>query len=57
MTLFNLKLFHSFVHRYIPIAFENYWTTVRNQHEGVANFELRNDDDYYIPRHRTELML
>jgi hypothetical protein len=57
ITLFNLKLFHSFFHRYIPSAFENSWTTKRNQREGVANIELRNDDDFYIPRHRTELIL
>ncbi len=42
MTLLNLKLFHSFVHRYIPIAFENSWITVGNQHDGLANIELRN---------------
>jgi hypothetical protein len=57
ITLFNLKLFHSFVHKYIPIAFENSWWTVRNQRDGVADIELRNDDDYYIPRHRTEQIL
>jgi hypothetical protein len=27
---------------------------MRNQRDGVADIELRNDDDYYIPRHRTE---
>jgi hypothetical protein len=54
ITLSNLKLFHSFVHKYIPAAFANSWQMVGAHRDGTA-LELRNDNEYFIPRHRTDL--
>jgi hypothetical protein len=58
ITVFNLKLFHTFHFKYIPKAFTNTWTTVRqNRNDNTdMNLSLRNDTDYYIPRYRTEMI-
>ncbi len=58
VTSFNLKLFHSFHFNYIPKAFNDTWITVRqNRVEHNENtIDLRNDNDYYIPRYRTDMI-
>jgi hypothetical protein len=53
ITLFNLKFFHSYVHNYIPAAFKDVWITVR-AHRNDSNYELRNDNEFFILRHRTD---
>jgi hypothetical protein len=50
---FNLKFFHSYVFNYIPTAFLATWQTAGQTREN-SNYQLRNDNEYYIPRHRTE---
>jgi hypothetical protein len=58
ITLFNLKLFYSFHFNYIPKAFINTWIAVRQKRtDHTDNFtDLRNDNDYYIPRYRTDMI-
>ncbi len=53
ITLSNLKFFHSYVYKYIPTAFLGTWPTNRDYRD-IDDRELRNDDDYHIPRHRTD---
>jgi hypothetical protein len=56
ITSTNLKFFHSYVFNYIPTAFLNTWPTVGQFRGDNPNFELRNDNEYYLSRHRTELI-
>jgi hypothetical protein len=51
ITSFNLKFFHSYVFNYIPTAFLATWQTAGQTREN-SNYQLRNDNEYYIPRHR-----
>jgi hypothetical protein len=53
ITSSNLKFFHSFVFNYSPISFFGTWQTV-GQSRDNPNFQLRNDNEYYIPRHRND---
>jgi hypothetical protein len=55
ITLSNLKFFHSYVYNYIPEAFHNTWPRNRDNRDNGER-ELRNDDDFYIPRHRTDFI-
>jgi Reverse transcriptase (RNA-dependent DNA polymerase) len=43
----KLHFMHSFHFSYAPPSFDNTWITNANHHPGV---ELRNGEDYYIPR-------
>ncbi len=53
ITLSNLKFFHSYVYKYILTAFLGTWPTNRDYRD-IDDRELRNDDGYHIPRHRTD---
>jgi hypothetical protein len=53
ITSSNLKFFHSYVFNYIPISFSNTWQIV-GQSCDKQNLQLRNDNEYYITRHRTD---
>ncbi len=55
ITLTNLKIFHSYVYNYIPEAFHNTWPRNRDNRD-TSERELRNDDDFHIPRHRTDFI-
>jgi hypothetical protein len=55
ISVTNLKFFHSIVHNYAPIIFANTWATNR-QTRDIDDMELRNDNDYYVPRHRTDVI-
>jgi hypothetical protein len=52
ITSFNLKFFHSYAFNYIPTSFSNTSQNV-GQSRDNPNYQLCNDDEYYIPRHRT----
>jgi hypothetical protein len=51
----NLKFFHSYVYNYIPSAFATTWSTNR-QNRDNDDRQLRNDDDFFIPRFRTDFI-
>jgi hypothetical protein len=55
ITQFNLKFFHSYVFNHTPLAFNGTWLTNRVQRNN-ENLNLRDDDEYFIPRHRTDLI-
>jgi hypothetical protein len=60
IQFFNLKLFHSFKFNTAPFAFKNIWkTTLEQRHLDGNNeniFNLRNNDDYFIPPSRTQFL-
>jgi hypothetical protein len=49
----NLKFFHSYKFNNLPKIFCNTWQTV-GQARTENYLELRNDGEFFIPRHRTE---
>lgn len=51
---FRIQFMHNFTFNFLPISFNNMWTTNRDR-RGNAQVELRDDDDFYIPRARTQL--
>jgi hypothetical protein len=51
----NLKFFHSYVYNYIPSAFATTWSTNR-QNRDNDDRQLCNDDDFFIPRFRTDFI-
>jgi len=57
INFFKLKFFHSYVFNTIPTAFASTWiTTLEQRHnDGQLNllYNLRNNDDYFIPFVRT----
>jgi hypothetical protein len=53
ITHCNLKFFHSYVYNYIPTAFHDTWSTNRHNRDNDDR-TLRNDDDFFIPRYRTD---
>jgi hypothetical protein len=52
---FKLQFMHNYIYGYLPVSFENTWTTNRIRRDGQAQVELRNDDGINIPYSRTRL--
>jgi hypothetical protein len=53
IQLYRTKFMHSFHFKRLPLSFAETWQTNGQRHPDRA---LRNDDDYYIPAHRIELV-
>ena len=45
-----------FVQGFLPDSFADTWIKNRIRHEGQAEIELRNDDNFFIPFARTNLI-
>jgi hypothetical protein len=55
----KLKFFHSFVYNYSPKAFHETWITnrsFRTLEHNISHIELRSDNDFYIPKPRTDFL-
>ena len=53
IQLYRTKFMHSFHFKRLPLSFAETWQTNGQRNPDRA---LRNDDDYYIPAHRIELV-
>jgi hypothetical protein len=55
-SIYYIYTVHSYVFNSIPTAISNTWLTVGQFRGENPNFDLRNDNEYYLPGHRTELI-
>ena len=51
----NLKFMHSFVFNFLPSSFADTWH-LNNSRHSASNYQLRNEDDFYVPLARTEFL-
>ena len=51
----NLKFMHSFVFNFLPSSFADTWH-LNNSRHSESNYQLRNEDDFYVPLARTEFL-
>jgi len=55
-SFFKIQFMQRFIQGFLPDSFANTWTTNRIRHDGQAEIELRNDDNFNIPFARTNLI-
>jgi len=53
INYYNVKFMHSFVHRKLPLSFNEMWITNRARN---PNRILRDASDLYVPPHRIEIV-
>ena len=49
IDFFSIKFMHRFVQGFLPVSFDDTWTTNAMRREGQNHVCLRNDDNIYIP--------
>ena len=53
---FRVQFMQRYVQNFLPISFINTWVTNRARRGDDASIQLRDDDDFHIPRARTTLV-